>query len=107
MEREVHIVVNFANQEDCQAGDHRGEVCTDSPVHRAPFTRTSTGITLVVSHNVNNVHVSTYIQGQHHKSKSGLLSSKSPLSVSTISASKTSKNILGGGGSSMLLVQFI
>ena len=64
-----------------------GEVCTDSPVHKATFTRTGksgTGITLVVHHNVKNVHVYTHSRPSTTNPKPGLLSSKAPLSASTI-----------------------
>ena len=81
-------------------------------VHKAPFARTGksgTSITLVVSHNVKNVHVYTHSRPSTTNPKTGLSSSESPLSASAISASKTSEeNSLGGGGSSKLsVVQFI
>ena len=107
----MHIWLILLAKKTAKQGTTGGEVCTDSPVHKVTFTRTSksgTCITLVVSHNVNNVHVSTYIQGQHHKSKVWTVTKQ----ITTVSKyqkhQRHLKNILGGGGSSRLpVVQFI
>ena len=68
----MHIWLILLAKKTAKQGTTGGEVCTDSPVHKVTFTRTGksgTGITLVFSHNVNNVHVYTHIQGQTPQSK--------------------------------------
>ena len=87
-------MVNLVNQEDYQAGDHRGEVCTNnlSTKQRSQGQANQAQASHLLSLTMSRMDMSTRIQGQALQNpKSGLLSSKSPLSASAISASKTSE----------------